>query len=315
MEDRTTSFKFDAELMGRASVKAEDHDKILGALSRAASVFDGAPSYFRAMVPCSLRERDDVSEDFGGSLEFGKVVGTLPLPAFCPAKPIRAERLKFPSAPSFSLVGYLDEPTLQRFLRSLDFATLPSQATEPPPKVRILADREQSIALFSALAQSGRLLPVTVHPERLPFAGGLFAVVKDLHRDRLVLDARPGNTLESAPNFWTWSLGCAAALLPYKDYFYLFRISQQRLESNLLTGALSPEECRAVFGHECAAHQDNQGRVRVALSTLAMGDSSACRTRIAYCCAPAGPTSRCWRCPLGLRPCRVLCSRHFGQPC
>ena len=214
------------------------------------------------MVPCSVPGRGEAPQDFCGNLDFGKVVGTLPLPAFCPAKPIRAERLKFPSAPSFSPVGYLDEPTLQRFLRPLDFAKPPSQAPEPPPKVRILADRQQRIALFCALAQSGRLLPVTVFPERIPFAGGLFAVVKDLQRDRLVLDARPGNTLESAPNFWTGSLGSAAALLPLiirpheslristadlKDYFYLFRISEQRLERNLLTGALSPAECQTVF--------------------------------------------------------------------
>ena len=83
-----------------------------------------------------------------------------------------------------------------------------------PPKVRILADRGQRLDLFSALSQSGRLLPVNVKPERLPFAGGLFAVVKDLQRDRLVLDARPGNTLETPPSFWTGSLGSAAALLP-----------------------------------------------------------------------------------------------------
>ena len=203
VEDRTTSFKFDAELMGRASVKAEDQDKILGALSQAASAFEGAPSYFRTNVPCSVPEQRCVPDDFCGKLDFGKVVGTLPLPAFCPAKPIQAERLKFSSAPSFSPVGYLDEPTLQRFLRPLDFATPPAQALEPPPKVRILADREQRIALFSALAQSGRLLPVTVHPERIPYAGGLFAVVKDMQRDRLILDSRPGNTLE----FWTGSLG------------------------------------------------------------------------------------------------------------
>ena len=46
VEDRTTSFKFDAELMGRASVKAEDHDKILGALSRAQALLKARLAIF-----------------------------------------------------------------------------------------------------------------------------------------------------------------------------------------------------------------------------------------------------------------------------
>ena len=60
-----------------------------------------------------------------------------------------------------------------------------------------------------------------------------------------------------------------------RDYFYLFQITEQRLTKNLLEGSLTAEECVAVFGHPCTEFAEASGEVRVALSTLAMGDNGA----------------------------------------
>ncbi|CAE7501398.1 unnamed protein product [Symbiodinium sp. CCMP2592] len=160
-----------------------------------------------------------------------------------------ASRLKCPPAPSFSPRGYLDSRTQK------------------------LYDR---IQLYRALAESGRLLPVRVEPDRLHYAAGMFAVPKDLTRDRLVLDGRPSNALFEPPSFWSSSMASASVLLPLvlrpheslrvstadlKDYFYLFRVGRQRLAKNLLKGALSKEECEEVFGHGCQEYAEPDGSV------------------------------------------------------
>ena len=130
-----------------------------------------------------------------------------------------------------------------------------------------------------------------VPPERIPYAAGLFSVVKDLERDRLILDARPANLLETPPQFWTSTLASSACLLSItlrpdqtlkistadlKDFFYLFKATPSRLQRNLLKGSLTRAEAYFVFGRDCSAFADARGRVRVSLSTLAMGDCGAC---------------------------------------
>eukprot|EP00439_Symbiodinium_sp_Y106_P053070 s5693_g7.t1 len=126
-----------------------------------------------------------------------------------------------------------------------------------------------------------------VDPGRLPYAAGLFAVLKDTKRDRLILDSRPANVLEEPPHFWTSSLAGASALLPIvlepgqvlrisaaalRDFFYFFAVSQQRLQRNVIKA----RQALDLFGYSCEKFKGADGLVRVGLSTLAMGDSSAC---------------------------------------
>lgn len=284
-DDSTTFFKLTAELMGRSAAKAEDQHAILASLSRAVSSFEGDTGYFVKSPSAATPLGQQPQPRF----DFGRAVSKMPPQDNCTAKPILAERLKFPPAPSFCPRGFLDAKTQLFFDSPLDFEA-PLEPPRPVPKVRVRAERHERLALYKALASSGRLKPVCVPPARLHYAGGMFAVPKDLARDRLVLDARPGNTLCEPPAYWSASMASASVLLPIvlepheeirvssadlKDYFYLFQVSGQRLQKNLLQGALDEEECREVFGKPCREFAEADGRVRVALSTLAMGDSAA----------------------------------------
>ena len=61
-----------------------------------------------------------------------------------------------------------------------------------------------------------------------------------------------------------------------RDYFYLFTVTPDRLQRNLVRGSLSLSEARWVFGRDCSDFADRRRRVRVAISTLGMGDCCAC---------------------------------------
>lgn len=113
----------------------------------------------------------------------------------------------------------------------------------------------QKIALFNLLDSSHRL---SLHPARevrLRFASGMFSVVKNLTKDRLILDSRPSNLLEVPLQRWILSLAsaeslCKLQLLPsqelrssgndLRDFYYLFRASSERKRRNVLTGGVPP---------------------------------------------------------------------------
>ncbi|CAE7208910.1 unnamed protein product [Symbiodinium sp. CCMP2592] len=276
--------------MGRAASKVEDQHRLLGALSRAAAAFS-MPGYtrfssalFQGFKAAGAQHVTPLAP------RFGKVVGALKRAEVIAAKTIEADRLTFPGPPRFNPSPFLDSPTRRRFENPSSFAAAPDTANRPPPRVRVLASRAQRLELFRKLAESGRLAPVRVAAERLPYAGGLFSVIKDLARDRLILDCRPANCLESPPSKWTSSLAGPECLLQLviqpsecirvssadlRDYFYLFEATPDRLQRNLLRGSLTKAEARWVFGRDCSQLAD-RGRVRVAIATLGMGDCSAC---------------------------------------
>ena len=281
--------------MGRTAVKVEDQHRVLAALARASSSFEEHHSYTtvkpsRAFLSNTLAA-GGMQPSSPLAPSFGTLAGFLPARFPCTAKPIQASRLSFPPPPAFDPRGYLDAATAERFERPLKFSAHAASEINPPQRVKILATHSEKLQLFKDLAASGRLLPFKASPDRIPYAAGLFAVTKDLQRDRLVLDARPANTLEVPPAFWSSTLASSAVLgqivlrpnerltistADLKDFFYLFKIGAERLERNLLQGALSREEAREVFGQDCSSYADARGRVRVALATLAMGDNGAC---------------------------------------
>ena len=117
-------------------------------------------------------------------------------------------------------------------------------------------------------------------------SSGLFAVTKDLVKDRLILDGREPNVYEVPLNKWTRALAAAekvagSQLLPdeiwlcsgrdLRDYFYQLQISWKRLSKNCLSGTLRPQEVEEIFGKKVA-----KSRAHVGLNTLAMRDCSAC---------------------------------------
>ena len=61
-----------------------------------------------------------------------------------------------------------------------------------------------------------------------------------------------------------------------KDCFYQFEAPQQRIVRNLLNARLTLHEATEIFGRPVAQFQQPDGAVYAGLSSLAMGDSSAC---------------------------------------
>ena len=81
-----------------------------------------------------------------------------------------------------------------------------------PPKVKVLASGPEKLKLYRNLADTKRLVPSFVPPDRRGYGAGLFAVGKDAARDRLILDARPANLLEQANARWSKTLASAVAV-------------------------------------------------------------------------------------------------------
>ena len=73
----------------------------------------------------------------------------------------------------------------------------------------IMATRANKLALFKLLADTGRLGILEPHEVRSGICSGLFAVTKDLLKDRLILDGRGANVYETPLNAWTKCLASA----------------------------------------------------------------------------------------------------------
>ena len=157
--------------------------------------------------------------------------------------------------------------------------------------MKILAKVEEKLLLLRALADTNRLEPGQRVCGREGFGAGLFAVVKNEQKDRLILDARPANMLEVGLSRWTRTLASAAAVsnlvlepdrtflfsgADLRDCFYQFVAPPGRVARNFLTGWLDCGQASFVFRRDMREECDAQGRVYVAFSSLAMGDSGAC---------------------------------------
>ncbi|CAE7600178.1 unnamed protein product, partial [Symbiodinium necroappetens] len=277
--------KFQPEDYGRIGHKVEGQAQTLEALGRAAASvcrsFDGyLPRSVTVAGPSTLGPSPVES------------IGTLPGKPDIAAMPITADRVKLPASPAFCASPFMDSDTAEFFNRPLEFARSPDPASERPPFVKILANKREKLLLLRALARSGRLVPLDqVPPERAAWGAGLFAVAKDSLRDRLVLDARPANQLESFPGHWVYSLASAACvggivLRPHEvlimcgtdlqDCFYQFKASAQRTVRNHLACELSVQDAAFVFDRPEASFGFASAVVHCGLSSLAMGDSSAC---------------------------------------
>eukprot|EP00439_Symbiodinium_sp_Y106_P070115 s4869_g12.t1 len=145
----------------------------------------------------------------------------------------------------------------------------------------VMATRGEKLQLFRLLASSGRLGLLLPDEITADITSGMFAVTKDLSRDRLILDGRGANVYEIPLNAWTKQLASAekvagiyvpedsillASGRDLKDFFYQFVVTRER---TIRSGALDRDELRYVFGNVAR-------KAYVGLSTMAMGDCSAC---------------------------------------
>ena len=282
-EDANSLLEVDAMGMGRTAGKIELQDNDLAAIHRAC---DSLRGYGAGPVshPCSVHgEPGDEDEDYDG--EHGVFVGTAPGSSYVAAKPIVAERLQFGPEPRFDPVPYLDVITAEMYENPRSFSDFKAAN---PPVGRVRGARGEIKELYKKLALTKRLVPLKSERVDSRFTSGLFAVVKDLERDRLIMDSRPANAAEEGLNKWTQ---CAASAFnvgqveirpgeilvmsgqDIKDFYYQFRIGPERSARNALSGKMSREELAEIFGSKVQIPEEGGF---VGLNTLAMGDICAC---------------------------------------
>ena len=277
--------------MGRSAGKVEDLEDHLAVLARAFSdlhAFEGG--YWAAGGSKPLDETGGFSP-----LRCGEAAGRSEKEAVISAKPLVADRLHFPAAPSFDPLPYFDESTASRYEKPRTLGWSPSEVEEAPPVVQVRADRSNKMKLFKKLAESGRLQMIPHDSFHSRYRSGMFSVVKDQHRDRLILDGRPANLLDRAQTKWCRGMAAASALghiflaadrdlvingEDLKDFFYQFAVNGERTCRNALACDLSVREAEHIFG-SVPRSLVHKGRVYVGFSSLAMGD--VCAVEYAQC--------------------------------
>lgn len=268
--------------MGRTAPKVESIEEMIRLLTDQAQkvVSATSPSYFPA-------GRDDVLSG-GGRLKGGAVVGKLDHSPYSTFKPVEPDRLKFIGRPNFDPLPFLDPQSAFVYKYPLQAAMAPEDFNGQIPFVQVHCSKDVKLKLFSLLDQSGRL---ALHPAasvRPKFASGLFAVLKDEKKDRLIMDSRPSNCLEKVEQRWVRSLAVGESLCrlslqqdevlrtssnDLRDYYYLFQISQERSRRNILCGSVSPDDVRHLSCYR--SEFDDAASLYGSLNTLAMGDTHA----------------------------------------
>ena len=200
------------------------------------------------------------------------------------ARPLESDRIVFGAPPNFDPLPYLDHKTAAMYEHPEQHHR---QDPEEPPRVSIRATADEKLRLYRKMADCGRLSFLREEEVDASFASGLFGVVKDMARDRLIMDSRPANGREQGLNHWCGCLANAALLggieletseelrlsgQDIKDFFYQFVIGHSRACRNALVGKLTAAEARFIF--KDLDHIPPEGGY-AGLNTMAMGDLCA----------------------------------------
>ena len=204
----------------------------------------------------------------------------------CHVLPVEPDRLNFVGRPSFDPRPYLDTANRQTYEDPLRFAEPLTEETRLP-HVAVQANKDQARRLLKLLDSSGRLELFAREEVRPGVRSGLFSVPKDGQRDRMVLDARPPNALESSESRWIKSLGTLEQIqfmhLPddcdlevhaedLREFYHSFIVSPIRAARNVLALEFSYEDVAHLS--VCSKSMRNQVLIP-ALRTMAMGDTNA----------------------------------------
>jgi len=268
------------EAMGRTAGKVESMNDVLDSLEQQASELGQiGPSYFPA------RSQDDSP---GVKVQGGYQIGMSEGSSMSTFKPVDASRLSFIGTPSFDPGPYLDRLSRRIFEDPLKERLDPAEYRGRPPRLRVHCSRTEKIRLFDLLDASNRLALFEAHEVTPDFGSGLFSVVKDMGRDRLILDSRGANLLESPPGRWIRSLASAESLTklclePWeklwmsgndlRDFYYVFKVSRSRSRRNILVGSVHPQEVSHL--HCFKPHHGHTKQLFGSLASLAMGDCQA----------------------------------------
>eukprot|EP00435_Cladocopium_sp_Y103_P030866 s2573_g7.t1 len=268
--------------MGRAAAKVESIETVLQKLSEEAEVIGEELQRYK------YRRSKQLQTSWGNRESPGEVVGQLNVKPAHLAKAVEPDRLKFWDVPTFHAEEFLDEKNRAVYLDPLSYASPPDHCLHPPPHVRVRIASRDKLALLKKLDSSNRLALVPARAVRKGYENGLFTVPKDGERDRMVLDARPPNCLESNDDQWIRSLGSLSQLQHFflepfeelrifaedlREYYHAFCISPNRVLRNALKMTVRPEQVADLKAYrpELAGEKE----LVPCLATLAMGDSRA----------------------------------------
>ena len=270
----------DAVAMGRTAAKVETLEESMKQLeTEARDLASHNSGYHRSKT--SVKTQTAVSQ-------FGVPKGKIGLDKMTTFRPVDPSRLQFVGTPSFDPSPYLDPQTSAVFNDPLQCRIPVTEYQGKVPHVRVHCSKHQKRKLFELLDSSGRL---GVHPGSsvTPMYGsGLFCVVKDLKRDRMILDSRAANVLEVPILRWVRSLGSADILLKYvldpeynikisgndlKDFYYFFKATPSRSRRNVLVGEVPTADIAHLH---CVKEEHLKHKfLFCSLNTLAMGDTQA----------------------------------------
>ncbi|CAE7460074.1 unnamed protein product [Symbiodinium sp. CCMP2592] len=245
-------------------------------MGRSASKVEGTEDLLRAL-------RMQLSSSPPGR---GKVCGKLSFQVPCYARAVDPSRLRFVGIPTFDPMPFLDAETRALYARPLDYVSpLPEGITAP--RVAVRTKPGKTVAFLKALDDTKRLALVPRQELLSEQRNGVFAVIKDGQRDRLVLDARPPNLVEGGRDRWVGTLGSLDQIqhlhLPpgyilniftedLREFYHAFVIGGQRLHRNALALCLPGESLASMSVCSRAMH----GLQLVpCLATMAMGDTHA----------------------------------------
>ncbi len=268
--------------MGRAAAKIESIEDAISELETVAKTFvnSTADGYVHG-------KKQDLAF-VGSSDDPGTVVGTASSTSFSTFKEIDPSRLQFVGFPIFDPRPYLDERGRNVFEHPLQCSLDPSTYDGGIPHVKMHCSREAKIKLFELLDSSKRLSLHRPENVRSKFCSGMFAVLKSLDKDRLIMDSRPPNALEVPLQRWIRSLATGESLIQIslssdevircsgndvRDYYHMFAVSEERCRRNVLAGPVSAGEVRHL---SCFKSEFEEAEVLWGgLATLAMGDAQA----------------------------------------
>ena len=268
------------EEMGRTAAKVESMEEVIIQLETIAAHISGHNNYFHEPG------REDQEGDPKRSQ--GRISSRVEQGGMTTFKEIDSKRLSFVGRPSFDPTPYLDTRSQKIFQDPLSTRDSIGPNTRKPPRLRVHCPKSEKIRLFQLLDSTDRLAIHRAEEVTPLYGSGLFSVTKSLTKDRMILDSRGANVLETPPNRWIKSLAsaeviCRYQLLPHeelvtsgndlKDFYYFFKSTSSRSRRNVLVGAIDPRELSHLRALKPEHHREDC--VFGALKTLAMGDCQA----------------------------------------
>ncbi|CAE7244239.1 unnamed protein product [Symbiodinium sp. CCMP2456] len=199
-------------------------------------------------------------------LQHDKTGQAFAMPSLALAQDVVASRIAFTGVPEFDPCPYLDDELRNLYLRPKDFACGYADLPFDPSKGDRLCLRPASQAAAE-------------------WCCGVFSVPKSSERDRLIIDARPSNALQTCDNRWLIMMPTAASLLGFelegcevctfsgadvREFYHNFLVSDQRSSLYTFVGSFSPADlaCLKSFTPDLFQHS----HVCASLRTMAMGD-------------------------------------------